>query len=433
MRSKVRVEDIAKKITIGPFGSRLKSDRYVPQGVPVIRGTNVTGGKEFSGDWVFVPEETADSLESCCVYAGDLVFPHRGSIGEVGLVPDDFPRYVMSSSLMKLSCDREKADPAYVYYFFKSAAGRHELLKNASQVGTPGIGQPLTSLKNIEIPLPALSEQKAIARVLSSLDGKIALNQQVNKTLEKMAQAIFKSWFIDFDPVRAKMAGRQPEGMDTAASALFPSMLMEVEPSIGMMPQGWEAISLYDTAAYVNGAAFKANDFSTDGSGLPIIKIAELKQGVAAQTKFTEKDFQPKYSIDSGDVCYSWSGSPETSLDVFRWLGGPGWLNQHIFKLVCLSQKQKVFAYYLLKQMRPILVQTAMDKQTTGLGHVTVADMKRIKVVYPDSAALEMFYEKVKPLYEQCELLEKQCSALEQLRNSLLPKLLSGEVVVVGG
>lgn len=110
-----KVAEFAFRTAIGPFGSRMKSDAYTETGVPVIRGTNLTGGKVLSGEWVYVSEKTADDLSSCCVFPGDLVFPHRGAIGEVGLVPNQFPRYVMSSSLMTLSCDRAKADPDYVY------------------------------------------------------------------------------------------------------------------------------------------------------------------------------------------------------------------------------------------------------------------------------------------------------------------------------
>ena len=153
-----KIEDIAEKISIGPFGSRMKSNAYVKNGVPVIRGTNLTGGKRFSGDWVFISEDLAEQLENCCVSNGDLVFPHRGAIGEVGLVDDIFPKYIMSSSLMKLRCNPNLADSEFIYYFFKSNQGKHELLKNASQVGTPGIRQPLSSLKSIEITLPSLSQ-----------------------------------------------------------------------------------------------------------------------------------------------------------------------------------------------------------------------------------------------------------------------------------
>ena len=273
-----RIEDIADKITIGPFGSRMKSDTYVESGVPVIRGTNLTGSKKFSGDWVFITEKLAKQLENCCVSNGDLVFPHRGSIGEVGLVDNQFPQYMMSSSLMKLRCNPNIADSEFIYYFFKSHQGRYELLKNASQVGTPGIGQPLTSLKNIEIKLPSLREQRKIVKILSDLDEKIHLNNQINQTLESIAQALFKSWFIDFDPVRAKIAAKQ-EGKDTElaamcaisgkseaeleqmakedfaelqdTAALFPDEFVDGE--LGEVPKGWEISKISKIGKVITG------------------------------------------------------------------------------------------------------------------------------------------------------------------------------------
>src|SRR5207249_6283858 len=138
------------------------------------------------------------------VHGDDLVFPHRGAIGKIGIVPrDNTERYALSSSLMKLTCDRAKVEPLFLFYFFRSSEGQHELLKNASTVGTPGIGQPLSSLRSITIPVPPLSEQRAIAQVLGTLDDKIELNRRMNETLEGMARALFKSCFVDFEPARA--------------------------------------------------------------------------------------------------------------------------------------------------------------------------------------------------------------------------------------
>src|SRR5687767_10682802 len=119
-------------VAIGPFGSRMRADCYVPNGVPVIRGSNLTDTRAFRGNFVFVSDETADSMKSCNVFADDLVFPHRGAIGEVGLVPRDGRRYMLSTSLMKLSCNPQLANPTFLFYFFRSPLGRHELLKNAS-------------------------------------------------------------------------------------------------------------------------------------------------------------------------------------------------------------------------------------------------------------------------------------------------------------
>src|SRR3990170_8417227 len=154
--------DDDRAIAIGPFGSRMKADRYVGDGVPVIRGNNISDTRTLVGELVFVSDETADELRSCNVFPGDLVFPHRGAIGQVGIVPsDEVSRYILSTSLMKLSCNQDLVDPLFIFYFFRSQQGRHALLQNVSTVGTPGIGQPLTSLRSISVPVPPLREQHA--------------------------------------------------------------------------------------------------------------------------------------------------------------------------------------------------------------------------------------------------------------------------------
>ena len=236
-------------MAVGPFGSRMKADLYVPSGVRVIRGNNLSGGREPEGDYVHVSEEVADSLASCCLKPGDLVFPHRGNIGEVGITPDDGLRYMLSTSLMKLSPNRTKVKPLYLMYFFKSAVARAALLMNASQVGTPGIATPLKSLRGIQLPLPPLMVQRQIAETLSALDDRITLLRETNATLEAIAQALFKSWFVDFDPVRAKLEGRPPEGMDEATAALFPDGFEESE--LGLVPRGWRVLPIGDAVEAV--------------------------------------------------------------------------------------------------------------------------------------------------------------------------------------
>jgi len=143
-----------------------------------------------------------------------------------------------------------------------------------------------------------------------------------------MAQAVYKHWFVDFAPFR---------------DSEF------VESEFGLIPKGWGTRSLYDSAQYVNGAAFRQEDFTADRSGLPIIKIVELKSGITSQTQFTKKELDPKYKIDDGDILFSWSGSPDTSIDIFTWLGGEGWLNQHTFKVLSHRQVERSFVYCLLR------------------------------------------------------------------------------------
>ncbi|UUT36007.1 restriction endonuclease subunit S [Microbacterium elymi] len=177
-----------RSIAIGPFGSALRSDRYTSSGVPVVRGQNI--GDRWvlkSDDVVYVAPETAAEFPACIVREGDLVFPHRGAIGRVALVGNE--EWLLSSSMMKLTVNPQIADPRYVLLYFRSS-GRDELLKRASTVGTPGIGQPLTSLRGIEVPLPPLPEQQAIAEVLGALDDKIAANTKLAATADQYLAAL---------------------------------------------------------------------------------------------------------------------------------------------------------------------------------------------------------------------------------------------------
>jgi type I restriction enzyme, S subunit len=416
-------------IAIGPFGSRMKSDCYVPSGVQVIRGTNISNTRALVGEMVCITPKLADQLGNAIVHADDLVFPHRGSIGLVGIVPrNNVERYALSSSLMKLTCDRKQVEPLFLLYFFRSDDGRHELLKNASTVGTPGIGQPLSSLRSIKVPLPPLAEQKAIAAVLGALDDKIELNRRMNATLEAMARALFQSWFVDFDPVRAKLDGGQPVGLDPGTADLFPASFQDSQ--LGHIPTDWDVIPLYDTAHWVNGAAFKNEDFCAAGEGLPVIKIAELKDGISAQTKWSHREASADRIIDIGDLVYSWSGSPDTSLEAFLWSGGRGLLNQHIFKVISPTAAEKRFIYYLLQYLRPVLVETARNKQTTGLGHVTIADMKRLLVCMPRKPVLTAFDQIIAPIFDRAFTHTLESRTLVTLRDTLLPRLLSGELRV---
>ena len=230
---------------------------------------------------------------------------------------------------------------------------------------------------------------------------------------------------MNFDSVHAKAEGRDP-GLPKPLADLFPDSFDDSE--LGEIPKGWEARSLYETAEFINGAAFKSKDFCDPSQGLPIVKIAELKDGISAQTKFSDRALDPKQLIDTGELLYSWSGSPDTSLDAFLWTKGRGLLNQHIFKVVTSTIAVKRFVYYLLKFLRPTLVEIARNKQTTGLGHVTIADMKRLYVCSPLLKVLAAFDSQVAPFFDRVFKNTIQNQTLAALRDTLLPKLISGEL-----
>ncbi len=292
-----------------------------------------------------------------------------------------------------------------------------------------GSAQPFisqTDARDLIIRIPHINTQYAIWQMISSLDDRITLLRETNTTLEAIAQALFKSWFVDFDPVHAKMQGRAPGGMDEATAALFPDSFEASE--LGAVPKGWSLCSVYDLATFINGAAYKAFEPNAERRGLPIIKIAELKSGVSATTAFSAVDMPEKYLIESGDILFSWSGNPDTSIDTFVWPHEAAWLNQHIFRVLPNEQAERAFVLQTLRYLRPVFAELARNKQTTGLGHVTVADLKRLLVVMPDSKSLDLFNRIAGTVQQRIFENEKQALSLSQLRDTLLPRLISGQL-----
>lgn len=223
----------------GPFGSNLPASAYTADGVPVIRGSNLSLGESRFNDreFVYVSDETAARLGRSICRPGDIVFTKKGTIGQTGFVPlrGKFDQYLLSSNQMKLSVDPEKADSLFVYYVVSSPEGREKVVRDASITGVPKTN--VAYFRDFPIKLPPLREQRAIASVLGTLDDKIELNRRMNETLESMAREIFKSWFVDFDPVRAKAEGRDP-GLPKAIANLFPNYFEDSEP--GEIPEGWK-------------------------------------------------------------------------------------------------------------------------------------------------------------------------------------------------
>lgn len=394
-------------IAIGPFGSRMKSDCYVPSGVKVIRGTNISDTRALVGEMVCIKPELADQLGNAIVYADDLVFPHRGSIGLVGIVPHCCEeRYVLSSSLMKLSCDRKQVDPLFLFYFFRSPEGKHELLKNASTVGTPGIGQPLSSLRSIKVPLPPLTKQKAIVAVFGALDDKIELNRRMNVTLEAMARALFQSWFVDFDPVRAKLDGRKPVGMDGATAALFPDSFEET--ALGSIPYGWEVKTLGEVIELAYGKPLKAEDRK---NGPVCVYGANGPVG-----------WHDEKLVSAPGIVVGRKGNP----GVVTWAHGDFYPIDTTFYVDAIGTCRSLyFLYYAL--MLHNLGSLSADSAVPGLNrnHAYMS-----KQVIPSQPVLTAFDSQIAPIFAAIYANEEQSRTLATLRDTLLPKLLRGELNV---
>ena len=193
---------------IGPFGKALTPEAYRPSGVPLLRGVNVNYGRFHDDDFVYISDDDADRLSKFESFPGDVLLVHKGTLGKIGLMPAKrrFARYIMGNSMMRVRCDRSKLLPEYLHYWLRSPAGQHYLLSRVSQVGVPQIQRPLTTLREAALPVPPVNEQDQIAGVLGALDDKIEQNRRTARALERLARAMFRAWFVDFEPVKAKAA-----------------------------------------------------------------------------------------------------------------------------------------------------------------------------------------------------------------------------------
>jgi type I restriction enzyme S subunit len=409
-----------------------KNDR-IDGDIPVIASTGIAGYHNVA------------KVESPGVVIG-----RSGSIGGGQYIEEDF--WPLNTTLWIK--DFKGHNERFIYYLMRSI--------NFSSFNV-GSGVPTLNrnhLSSIKIEDFGREYEDNATKILGDLDDRIKLNQQTNKTLEKMAQALFKSWFVDFDPVidNALAAGNLiPDELQERAELrqrviaeratnpklkplpddiqqLFPSEFEESgNGSIGIsgwIPKGWANKPLYDLGEFINGAAYKKFEPNKNNEGLPIVKIAELKSGITANTGFSAVDMPKKYHLKDQDILFSWSGNPETSIDTFVWALGDALLNQHIFKVVPNRLSNYSFLFALLKYLKPEFTAIARDKQTTGLGHVTVKNLKELFVVIPSDELLTKFEEQLKPILNRIFLGLKSIQSLGLQRDFLLPKLISGQITI---
>lgn len=424
---KARVEDIAAStrnaLVGGPFGSNLVSRDYVAAGVPVIRGQNM-GGRWVSGEFAFVTEDKAQSLEANLARPGDIVFTQRGTLGQVSLVPDrPFDRYLVSQSQMKLTVNRDLADPMFFYYLFTSVEQREYVRQHAIQTGVPHTN--LGILRATPVSLPPLSAQRAIARILGTLDHKIELNRRMSETLEAMARALFKSWFVDFEPVRAKLEGRDP-GLPQPLADLFPARLVESE--LGEIPEGWEVKPIGDLAEVVGGSTPKTEHAEyweggthhwvtpKDLSGLSMPVLLDTER------KITDSGLAHISSglLPAGTVLLS-SRAPIGYLGIAE---VPVAINQGF---IAMKPRQGISNLFLLRWASAAHDQIVSHANGSTFLEISKSNFRSIPTVAPDGRVLAAFDRLSQPMFRKVVEHERETRSLAALRDTLLPRLISGE------
>ena len=402
----VRLGDVVEIVN----GFAFKSKAFTLEGIPVIKIKNIKAGKVILNDLDYI--STSDiNPKYTKIRSSDILITMTGNrmdgspetwVGKVSLFRHQGDFY-LNQRVSALRLIDDTVDNNFLSYYLSSWQSQLYFALNSNSSGGQANITPAV-VQEYRLMVPELETQRSIASILSSLDRKIELNNKINADLEEMAQAIFKNWFVDFEPFK---------------DGKF------VDSELGMIPEGWKVGRLTEIASYMNGLAMQKFPPENNEDSLPVLKIKELGQGFCG----TDSDrcscnIKDECKIHNGDVIFSWSGT----LLVDVWCGGDCGLNQHLFK-VTSKDYPKWFYYYWTKHHLQEFIHIAKDKAVT-MGHIKRGHLEEAMVAIPDNDSMEKAHGLFEPILGKMISLRLESSRLSLLRDTLLPRLMSGELEI---
>lgn len=363
---------------MGPFGSNIKVECFVDSGIPVLNGSNLTGFALNDNSFRYVTPEKADSLGKANAYRGDIVITHRETLGQIVFIPENskHSRYVISQSQFRVKCN-EKILPEYLVYYFHTNAGQHKLLSNASQVGVPALARASTTFQTLEIDIPDVTEQRKIVDLLETIREKIETNNAINNNLEQQVSALYQSWFEDF------------------------------EITNGVCPENWSYQELSTIADIASGKRPPVkSDNCNEKTPISIVGAASV-MGYTSEANHTDK------ILVTGRV---------GTHGVIQRFNTPCWTSDNT--LVITSPY-----YEFTNQILHRIDYSSMNRGSTQ-PLITQGDMKKVVVLVPDEDTLAKFEKFASSLMAKWEANNNENVKLASLRDTLLPKLMSGELDV---
>lgn len=375
-------------IQTGPFGSQLHKEDYVADGTPIVTVEHL-GNKMFSEQNLpRVSNTDKNRLKKYVLKQGDIVFSRVGSVDRCSYVDQKHDGWMFSGRCLRVRPTSE-IDSEYLYYYFCLEETKQFVRNIAVGATMPSINTKL--LGEVVVTFPELEQQKRISGILSAIDSKIEVNQKINDNLYTQVKAIFSKNFLDLD----------------------------------FLPDGWKTGNLLDIADYLNGLAMQKYRPKDGETGLPVLKIKELRQGICdASSELCSPSIKSEYIIHDGDIIFSWSGS----LLVDIWCGGNCGLNQHLFK-VTSNNYDKWFYYLWTAHHLDRFIAVAADKATT-MGHIKREELEKVEVIIPSKCDYKRIGALIKPLFDLIISNRIENRKLTALRNTLLPKIMAGEIDV---
>jgi len=407
----------------GPFGTALKAAEYSAEGVPLISVGEVRQGHfEISDKTPRVSVETTKRLRKFVLETGDIVFGRKGGIDRNAIVRPPQQGWFFGSDGIRLRLSK-KHSSLFFSYQMRCPATRAWLLQNCEGTTMPSLNQEI--LGRVPIVLPPLAEQKAIAHILGTFDDKIELNRRMNETLEAMARAIFKSWFVDFDPVRAKAERRNP-GLPKPIADLFPDSFEDSE--LGEMPKGWMVCSLPEL--------FEINPTRSLSKGAlaPYLDMSNMPTQGPSPTSWVMREMGSGTKFVNGDTLVAritpCLENGKTAFVDFLADGEVGWGSTEYIVLRPTGAIPPIFAYLLARtdDFRTFAIQHMTG--SSGRQRVPADSLDKYRIASPriDSPIFQHFSELVSPMFARIKAAIAQSRALIALRDTLLPTLLSGVI-----
>ena len=394
-------------------------------GIASIRTTDIKNGRIDLQNANKVSEETyREWTKRMEPRPGDLILSREAPVGEIGIVPKG-AKVCLGQRTVLIRPDCEKIVPHYLLYLLLTREMKHEMTCRAEGSIVPHLN--MSDIRDLEIPaLPPLDEQSYIAHVLGTLDEKIELNRQMNETLEAIAGTIFKSWFVDFDPVRAKMEGRLPIGMDAATATLFPSTFQD--SPLGEIPEGWEVVSLPEAIEVNPRRVLKK------GTTAPYLHMQNLPTQGLRPDNWIHREFNSGKKFINGDTLLAritpCIENGKTGFVDFLAEGEVGWGSTEYIVFRPKPPLPVEFGYYLARSndLRTFAIHNMTG--TTGRQRVPASCFDYYQFPVPTTPIAQQFSEIVQPFMEKIRVNSEQSRTLSQIRETLLPKLLSGEIRV---
>lgn len=408
---------------------RPRADEFCFGGTAFIRASDMDGGRVLFSSASKINETALARIRKGVGRPGDILFSHKGTVGKLALVPDGCPPFVCSpQTTFWRSLDDSHLDRRYLYCYMQSTEFRNQW---SSRKGETDMADyvSLTAQRELRVAVPPIREQRAIAECLSALDDKIELNRRMNETLEAMARSLFKSWFVDFDPVTAKAAGKKPFGMTDDLAALFPSKFVDSDQ--GPIPKGWryrpvgEVIeSVFDGPHATppdsdQGVVFLGIKNMT-GTGLDFSEIRHISE--ADWPKWTRR-VTPRH----GDIVFTY----EATLGFFALI--PPGLRCCLGRRMALVRPSDgtahphfLFHWFVSEPFQETIERGATHGSTVD--RVPLLDFPKYPVIWPTIPLVEKFEHRASSIWASIHQRQEESRQLIALRDSLLPKLLSGEI-----